>query len=209
MCLASAREQDALVFLNRGTAEGEHTPIVKQLVADAVAGKNVSAIEVMNNGVSPSHDDDGDGDAVDADDDDNDTTDHAEGAPDPEAEALLGGPRPAGRPPRPSKSPPPAVVAERYWDLAAPLNDITDSPGEIKRKRARLERLETENVRLRSEVEDLRRENAGLREALDEANKRLTKLSGESVVLRDCMGQAAPLPADGDLDISAYLHDSG
>jgi hypothetical protein len=37
-------ELDELVILNRGAPEGEHTAIVKQLVADAVAGKDVSAI---------------------------------------------------------------------------------------------------------------------------------------------------------------------
>jgi len=42
--LDSAEEIDELVNLNRGSPEGEHTPIVKQLVDDAVAGKLVSAI---------------------------------------------------------------------------------------------------------------------------------------------------------------------
>src|SRR5262249_19878105 len=62
------------------------------------------------------------------------------------------------------------------------------------RKLARLEeleavarRLEIENVELRSEVEDLRNENAGLREALNEASKKFTKLSDESVAPRDRM----------------------
>jgi hypothetical protein len=41
--LARSEELDELVFLNRGAAQGEHTEIVKQLVADAVAGKMVSA----------------------------------------------------------------------------------------------------------------------------------------------------------------------
>jgi hypothetical protein len=50
--LDNAREQDALVVLNRGAPEGEQTKIVKQLVADAVAGKHVSAIEYKN-GVAP------------------------------------------------------------------------------------------------------------------------------------------------------------
>jgi|AmaraimetFIIA100_FD_contig_121_294225_length_6637_multi_4_in_0_out_0_3 hypothetical protein len=51
--LDSAREIDALVFLNRGAPEGGHTEDVKQLVAEAVAGKNVSAIECKKNGTSP------------------------------------------------------------------------------------------------------------------------------------------------------------
>jgi hypothetical protein len=46
--LASAREMDALVYLNRGAPEGEHTPIVKQLIADTVAGKDVSAITLRD-----------------------------------------------------------------------------------------------------------------------------------------------------------------
>jgi hypothetical protein len=54
--LGSAREQDALIFLNRGAPEGEHTPIVKQLVADAIAGKDVSAVAARH-GVSLPRDD--------------------------------------------------------------------------------------------------------------------------------------------------------
>lgn len=42
--LAPSKEQDELIRLNIGAAEGEHTKIVKQLVADAVAGKDVSAL---------------------------------------------------------------------------------------------------------------------------------------------------------------------
>ena len=188
-CLASAREQDALVFLNRGAAEGEHTEVVDQLVADAVAGKNVSAIEVKNNGVPPPHDDDGEGEgdavAVDADDDDNDTADHAEEAPGPEAEAVLDGPRPAGRPPRPSKSPDRAALAETYWALGASLNDIDPaSLGEIKRKLARLRRLETENARLRSEVEDLRSENVELRSEVKDLRSENVELRSEVKDLR-------------------------
>jgi hypothetical protein len=109
------------------------------------------------------------------------------------------------RPPRPSKSPDPVAVASAFWEIAASLNDVSGSPDEIARKLARLEELEVENVTLRSEVEDLRSENAGLREALDEASKKFTKLSGEFVALRDRMGQPAPPPVDEGLDIPAYL----
>jgi DNA-binding Lrp family transcriptional regulator len=42
--LNNAREMDELVVLNRGAAKGELTPIVKRLVEDAAAGKDVSAI---------------------------------------------------------------------------------------------------------------------------------------------------------------------
>jgi hypothetical protein len=42
--LDSAAELDELVMLNRGAAPGELTDIVKQLVDDAAAGKDVSAI---------------------------------------------------------------------------------------------------------------------------------------------------------------------
>ena len=42
--LDKARELDELIVLNRGVPEGEHTDIVKQLVADAAAGKDVSAV---------------------------------------------------------------------------------------------------------------------------------------------------------------------
>jgi hypothetical protein len=55
--LAGAREQDELVMLNRGAAEGELTPIVKRLIADACAGKDVSAIALVKNGVPPPCDD--------------------------------------------------------------------------------------------------------------------------------------------------------
>lgn len=41
--LDSADEMDELIMLNRGAEPGELTDIVKQLVADAVAGKQVSA----------------------------------------------------------------------------------------------------------------------------------------------------------------------
>jgi MbeD/MobD like len=49
--LGSAKELDELVVLNRGAAEGTQTPIVKQLVADAVAGKDVSAIATKNGAI--------------------------------------------------------------------------------------------------------------------------------------------------------------
>jgi hypothetical protein len=44
--LDRADEMDELVILNRGAAKGQLTPEVKQLVEDAAAGKNVSAIAV-------------------------------------------------------------------------------------------------------------------------------------------------------------------
>ena len=43
--LANAKEQNELLMLNCGAPEGEHTPIVAKLVASAVAGKEVSAID--------------------------------------------------------------------------------------------------------------------------------------------------------------------
>jgi hypothetical protein len=49
--LDNAREQDALIFLNRGAPEGEHTPIVKCLIADAEAGKAVSALQFKNGSI--------------------------------------------------------------------------------------------------------------------------------------------------------------
>jgi hypothetical protein len=42
--LDSAQELDELVALNRGAAEGEHTEIVKHLIAEAIAGKDISAV---------------------------------------------------------------------------------------------------------------------------------------------------------------------
>lgn len=42
--LDSAAEMDELVVLNRGALEGEQTGVVKRLVADAHAGKDVSAV---------------------------------------------------------------------------------------------------------------------------------------------------------------------
>lgn len=46
--LDSAEELDELVVLNRGAAEGELTPVVRQLVEDAAAGKEVSAVAASN-----------------------------------------------------------------------------------------------------------------------------------------------------------------
>jgi Protein of unknown function (DUF3102) len=43
--LDSAREMDELIILDRGAPEGGHTPIVERLVADAAAGKDVSAVD--------------------------------------------------------------------------------------------------------------------------------------------------------------------
>ena len=48
--LATAREHDALISLNRGAPEGGHTDEVKRLVADAVAGRCVSWTSWKNNG---------------------------------------------------------------------------------------------------------------------------------------------------------------
>jgi hypothetical protein len=50
--LASAREQDELVFLNRGASEGELTEPVRDLVARAVRGEMVSAIEFRKSGAA-------------------------------------------------------------------------------------------------------------------------------------------------------------
>src|SRR5262249_8398461 len=51
--LDSAIEMDELIMLNRGAPEGELTDIVKKLVADAVAGKDVSAVAESAAGVAP------------------------------------------------------------------------------------------------------------------------------------------------------------
>jgi hypothetical protein len=50
--LASAREQDELVFLNRGASEGELTESVRDLVACAARGEKVSAIEYTKSGAA-------------------------------------------------------------------------------------------------------------------------------------------------------------
>jgi hypothetical protein len=42
--LDSAEEMDELIMLNRGAEEGQLTPVVRKLVDDAFAGKDVSAI---------------------------------------------------------------------------------------------------------------------------------------------------------------------
>ena len=42
--LDKARELDELIMLNRGAPQGKLTPVVAKLVADAAAGKNVSAV---------------------------------------------------------------------------------------------------------------------------------------------------------------------
>ena len=44
--LDTAEEMDELIMLNRGASAGEYTPVVKQLIEDAAAGKDVSAIAV-------------------------------------------------------------------------------------------------------------------------------------------------------------------
>jgi hypothetical protein len=49
--LGSAAEMDELIILNRGAPEGEHTDIVEKLIADAVAGKDVSAVATAAAGV--------------------------------------------------------------------------------------------------------------------------------------------------------------
>lgn len=51
--LDSAPEMDELVVLNRGAPEGEHTEIVRQLIADAAAGKDVSALASTNRRSGP------------------------------------------------------------------------------------------------------------------------------------------------------------
>jgi hypothetical protein len=50
--LDSAREQDELVFLNRGASEGELTEPVRDLVACAVRGEKFSAIEYTKSGAA-------------------------------------------------------------------------------------------------------------------------------------------------------------
>jgi hypothetical protein len=59
--LESAAEQNELIVLNRGAVEGSHTPLVKRLIAEAIAGKDVSALATSKNGVTPAmmHDDGG------------------------------------------------------------------------------------------------------------------------------------------------------
>jgi hypothetical protein len=55
--LDNAREMDELVFLNRGAPKGGHTEIVKRFVADAAAGKEVSAIKYTKSGAAFRRDD--------------------------------------------------------------------------------------------------------------------------------------------------------
>ena len=50
--LDSAREQDELVFLNRGAREGELTETVRDLVACAVRGEKVSAVDYTASGAA-------------------------------------------------------------------------------------------------------------------------------------------------------------
>jgi hypothetical protein len=50
--LDAARELDALIFLNRGAPQGGHTEPVKQLVAAAAAGKDVSAVAYTKSGAA-------------------------------------------------------------------------------------------------------------------------------------------------------------
>ena len=46
--LGSAKEMDGLIELNLGAPDGEHTEVVKKLIADAMAGKKVSAAELAD-----------------------------------------------------------------------------------------------------------------------------------------------------------------
>jgi hypothetical protein len=46
--LSSAKEMDGLLELNFGAPDGAHTEIVKKLIADALAGKKVSAVELAD-----------------------------------------------------------------------------------------------------------------------------------------------------------------
>jgi hypothetical protein len=48
--LGTAREQDALIFLNRGAPDGVIIPVVRHLIEDAVTGKNVSAVATAAKG---------------------------------------------------------------------------------------------------------------------------------------------------------------
>jgi DNA-binding Lrp family transcriptional regulator len=50
--LDSAAEMDELINLNRGAPEGEQTEIVQRLIAKAVAGEQVSAVEYTNSGAA-------------------------------------------------------------------------------------------------------------------------------------------------------------
>jgi hypothetical protein len=50
--LDSAQEMDELIVLNRGAPEGGQTEIVKRLVADAVTGKQISAVEYTKTGAA-------------------------------------------------------------------------------------------------------------------------------------------------------------
>jgi hypothetical protein len=79
--------------------------------------------------------------------------------------------------------PDPAAVAEVQWDIAARLNDIHGSAGEVRRKLARLEELE-------SEARWLRSENIALRSEIKELKAKLA--------------QRAPI--DGGLDIPGFLN---
>jgi hypothetical protein len=54
--LDSPRELDALIYLNRGAPTDGHTSEINQLVAQAVAGRRVSAVEWKKNGVPPRDD---------------------------------------------------------------------------------------------------------------------------------------------------------
>jgi hypothetical protein len=52
--LGSAREMDALVELNDGAPDGQLNAVVQQLVDAALAGKQVSAVELVNSAILPS-----------------------------------------------------------------------------------------------------------------------------------------------------------
>jgi|SRR5262249_23554200 len=46
--LGNAAEMDALIELNRGAPDGEHTAIVEKLITDARTGQQVSAVELVD-----------------------------------------------------------------------------------------------------------------------------------------------------------------
>jgi len=199
--LASAREQDKLVLLNRGAEEGELKPIVRQLVADASAGKNVSAIAVyMNYGAPLPRDDDDDTGA-------NSTGKIAQ--KDDELEELRAETTGDVETVTPSVDGKGRAVAEVYWDIGASLNNVTASPGEIKRLGARNEELENRCRRLELKIGRLNQRIADLEEQLQVRDRLVEKLQRRLGPIFGATAEApekpAPASASDGLDIPDFL----
>jgi hypothetical protein len=166
--LGSAREMDELVILNRAAPEGEHTEIVKQLVADAVAGKAVSAIEYSKNEALKSRDDIAPANASDAD------------------AALKPSHERAARKLLNHFGQAPGEVQRHFLQLVR--NDIgPNSTTEIERQAVEIEELRNAKRRLQIKIE-------GLESEVEERKAEKSSLSNLIVLLREILAETIDAP---------------